>query len=198
MSESANETLERLYMDVVNAKKRLVEASRTHEVIEDYTLQNSDGIIKLSALFGDKPDLLLIHNMGKRCSYCTLWADGFIGLYPHLSDRAAFVLTSPDDVATQIEFATSRDWPFPLASVKDSPLPKDLGFEPEPGKHWPGFSALHRQEDGTIIRTGRTHFGPGDDFCAVWPMLDLLKDGPNGWEPKYAYGGVGADGGGCQ
>jgi hypothetical protein len=41
---------------------------------------------------------------------------------------------------------------------------------------------------GTITRVARSRqLGPGDPFCPVWPLLDLLKDGPNGWEPKYHY-----------
>ena len=34
--------------------------------------------------------------MGRGCSYCTLWADGFNGLRHHFEDRAAFVVVSPD------------------------------------------------------------------------------------------------------
>jgi predicted dithiol-disulfide oxidoreductase (DUF899 family) len=64
---------------------------------------------------------------------------------------------------------------------------KDMNFEAENGGQWPGVSAFHKDEAGRIFRTGYTYFGPGDDFCAVWPMLDLLEDGPNGWEPKFAY-----------
>ena len=42
-----------------------------------------------------KRDLIVIHNMGASCPYCTLWADGFNGIYDHLADRAAFVALQP-------------------------------------------------------------------------------------------------------
>ena len=45
----------------------------------------------LSSLFGDRGGLIVVHNMGRDCSYCTMWADGFTGLLPHLESRAAFV-----------------------------------------------------------------------------------------------------------
>jgi hypothetical protein len=36
---------------------------------------------------------------------------------------------------------------------------------------------------------GRAEFGPGDDFCAVWHFFDLLPEGVDGWEPRFAYEG---------
>ena len=72
------------------------------ESVNDYEFTAHDGSkVKLSELFGDRSELLLIHNMGKGCRYCTLWADGFNGVRQHLSNRAAFVLVSPDDYETQ-------------------------------------------------------------------------------------------------
>jgi predicted dithiol-disulfide oxidoreductase (DUF899 family) len=58
-----------------------------------------------------------------------------------------------------------------------------MGYGDDEGKTYPGVSAFHKRGDGTIIRTGHMPFGPGDDFCAVWPMLDLIKDGKSDWEP---------------
>jgi hypothetical protein len=42
----------------------------------------------------------------------------------------------------------------------------------------------HAADDGRIVRTGRAAFGPGDDYCAVWPLFDLLEGGVGKWEPK--------------
>jgi predicted dithiol-disulfide oxidoreductase (DUF899 family) len=63
------------------------------------------GSVQLSDLFGEHEDLIVIHNMGVSCPYCTLWADGFNGLIRHLEDRAAFVMVSPDPPDIQKEFA---------------------------------------------------------------------------------------------
>lgn len=182
-----------LQNEVEAAKQRLVEARkrRPKEFVGDYILKDVEGAdVRLSDLFGDKDDLILIHNMGTGCSYCTMWADGFTGLVPHLSDRAAFVVCSPDKPEVQKRFASKRNWKFRMISAHDSSFLQDMGFwKPEgPGAGpWPGVSTFRRFPDGQIARVAKTHFSPQDDFCAVWPLLDLLEEGPNGWDPKYSY-----------
>jgi hypothetical protein len=60
--------------------------------------------------------------------------------------------------------------------------------EREPGRVIPGASAFRKREDGAIERVGRAaEFGPGDDYCPVWHLLDLVEGGAGSWEPKYAY-----------
>jgi hypothetical protein len=51
----------------------------------------------------------------------------------------------------------------------------------------PGVSALRKRDDGTIVRTGRDEFGPGDDYAPAWRFFDLLEGGAGGWEPQYRY-----------
>ena len=134
--------------------------------------------------------MILVHNMGKSCSYCTLWADGLNGLTDHLLDRAAFGLTSPDEPEVLRDFAQGRGWRFPVASIAGTRLAHDLGFymedsvEGEPAGYWPGVSALKKIDTG-IVRTRWSFFGPGDDFCAMWPLSELLP--PSKWQPKYSY-----------
>lgn len=186
--------IDALQNEIEAAKQRLIEARkrRPREQVQDYVLKDVDGKdVSLSELFGDKEDLILVHNMGTGCSYCTMWADGFTGLVPHLSDRAAFVVCSPDKPEVQKRFADKRNWNFKMVSGHDSRFIQDMGFWMEEGAHpgpWPGVSTFHRDPDGRIYRIAKSHFGPGDDFCAVWPLLDLLDNGANGWEPKYSYG----------
>ena len=75
-------------------KMRETQASVEPEEVADYDFATPQGTVSLSALFGDKPDLIVIHNMGASCAYCTLWADGFNGVYDHLANRAGFVVSS--------------------------------------------------------------------------------------------------------
>ncbi len=158
------------------------------ELVEDHLLTSLNGTqVRLSELFGEKDDLLVIHNMGRGCSYCTLWADGFTGFYQHIASRCSFVLCSGDSWELAKEFSESRNWNFPMVSGHDSQFGKAMGFQSNDGDWWPGVSAFRRNSDGTIVRTSSTEFGPGDDFCSVWPFFDLLKDGANDWEPKYKY-----------
>ena len=182
--------LEALQKKIMEEKKMMTELWKKvpPQEVADYAFKAHDGSeVKLSEMFGSHKDLILVHNMGKGCRYCTLWADGFIGLTKHLENRGGFVVVSKDDYETQRDFYQSRGWNFKMFSSHDTTFNRDLGFEQEDGGQWPGVSALYKDESGKIFRTGFSFFGPGDDFCALWPMLDLLKDGQNKWEPQYQY-----------
>lgn len=186
--------IQELETQILQLKQQLTETrlrQPRQEVDADYTFGGPNGKnVRLSELFGDKSDLLAIHNMGKDCSYCTLWADGFNGLFPHLQDRATFIVVSPNDPRTQAEFAGSRGWKFPMVSSAGTSFAGDMGFASAEYGTLPGVTAFHRDEDGRIYRIASSPLGPGDDFCAVWPLFDLLQDGANGWEPEYEYAPV--------
>jgi predicted dithiol-disulfide oxidoreductase (DUF899 family) len=129
--------------------------------------------------------LVVVHNMGHKCSYCTLWADGFVGLHRHLERRCAFVLTSPDAWMTMRDFAAGRGWPFRCVSTDGTRFTRDLGFiDEQSGGVLPGMSALRKTAGGGIERVATAPFGPGDVFCPLWHMLDMLPDGPNAFEPQ--------------
>ncbi|MDH3892480.1 MAG: DUF899 family protein [candidate division Zixibacteria bacterium] len=182
--------IQELQNKILEDKKKLAEMRRNapNEEVSDYTFTSHDGSeIKLSDMFGTHQDLILIHNMGRGCAYCTLWADGFIGFTEHLENRAGFVVISKDEYTIQRNFHKSRGWNFKMHSSHNSTFNRDMGYEDDKGSQMPGISAFHKDANGKIWRTGSTWFGPGDDFCAVWPMFDLLKDGPNGWAPKFSY-----------
>ena len=190
MSNPAAGEIESLLRQIHELKERLSRARRDapREPTRDYELRRADGSpVRLSELFGDRDDLLVVHNMGKGCVYCTLWADGFTGYLPHLLDRAAFALCSNDEPETARAFAESRGWDFPVVSGAGSGFARDMGFASEDGKPWPGVSAFRRAQDGSIVRTGSAPFGPGDDFCPPWPLFDLLEGGAGDWGPKYSY-----------
>jgi len=154
------------------------------EEIKDYKLSGLDGkSVSLSELFGKHDELILVHNMGPECPYCTLWADGFKGFNAYLNSRAAFALETDIPPPALKEFATKRGWNFKTVSSAGSTLKTDLGFKDESGNQ-PGVSTFFKK-DGNIFRHAAASFGPGDDFCSAWHLLDLLKKGENGWEPAY-------------
>lgn len=166
-------------------KMRAVQGEMEPQVVQDYVFSSLDGPRKLSELFGAKGDLILIHNMGTKCSSCTLWADGFNGVYPHLADRAAFVVTSPDPVAVQQDFARSRKWRFPMVSHEGTTFAADMGYRTEEGRWRPGVSVF-RKDDGKILRVNNAGFQPFDDFCAAWNLFALLPGEAN-WTPRFNY-----------
>jgi predicted dithiol-disulfide oxidoreductase (DUF899 family) len=180
-------------IDVLRAEMRELQGAIEPVPVADYELTGWDGPVRLSQLFGDKRDLFVIHNMGTRCSYCTMWADGFNGVYEHLADRAGFVVSTPNPIAAQQQFAKSRGWRFPMVSHEGSSFAQDMGYWQPKGEGsesdmwWPGVSVF--QKDGEhILRVSDTDLGPHDDFCSVWHFLDLLPEQANGWEPKFRYG----------
>jgi predicted dithiol-disulfide oxidoreductase (DUF899 family) len=182
----------RIEDEIARLRRELAELNRKRgpERVGDWTLAGPDGVpVKFSSLFGASNELLVIHNMGRRCVYCTMWADGINGLAEHLANRAPMVLISPDEPAVMREFAASRKWTFRTISCAGSSFAADLGFEDPPGSFHPGASGFRRCADGTIERTGVATFGPRDVYCAAWHLFDLLPNGAGSWSPKYSYSG---------
>jgi predicted dithiol-disulfide oxidoreductase (DUF899 family) len=171
----------------LRVKMREAQAAIEPDEVSDYEFKTAEGTVRLSDLFGDKHDLFVIHNMGASCSSCTMWADGFNGIYDHIADRAAFVVASPDPPGAQKKFSASRGWRFPMVSQEGSTFAQDMGYRTESGSWLPGISVFKR-DGGKILRVADTGLCPGDDFCSIWHMLDLLPEGPNGWRPKFKYG----------
>ena len=50
-----------------------VRAEQTPVEVENYAFQTLNGEVTLMDLFGQREQLLLIHNMGSQCPFCTLW-----------------------------------------------------------------------------------------------------------------------------
>jgi predicted dithiol-disulfide oxidoreductase (DUF899 family) len=182
--------IEKLEKEIVEKKNQLTALRHTRqaEPISDYTFTDVNGKpISLSEMFGDKKELLFVHNMGKSCPYCTLWADEYNGVVNHLNNRVPFVVISPDEYSTMKEFSQSRNWKFNIYSSKGNTSKKDLGFENEKGMVMPGVSVITKDENGKLFHVNHASFGPGDDFCGLWHFFDLLPDGANKWSPKYSY-----------
>jgi predicted dithiol-disulfide oxidoreductase (DUF899 family) len=171
----------------VRAEINEVRKGQEPEKVKNYEFKTSSGeTVKLGDLFGDKKELFVVHNMGKKCPYCTLWADGFNGVIGHLENRAAFVVSSPDKPEVQSEFAKSRDWNFRMVSTAESPFAFEMGYQNERGVQ-PGVSVFVKSGND-ILRVSDSEFGPGDDYCHVWHLFDLLPKGANEWGPKFIYG----------
>lgn len=100
------------------------------EEVRDYPFRTPEGERRLSELFGGERDLFVIHNMGSSCPYCTLWADGYNGIYPRLASRAGFVVSSPDAPEVQSAFAASREWRIPMVSHTGSSFAQTCATAP--------------------------------------------------------------------
>jgi predicted dithiol-disulfide oxidoreductase (DUF899 family) len=167
-------------------KMRATLAETEPEEVRDYEFSTPKGKRKLSDLFGKSDELIMIHNMGRKCPHCTMWADGFNGIYHHLVNRASFVVSTPDPPAVQAEFAKSRNWRFPIVSHDGTSFAVDMGYRDKDGGWLPGISIL-RREGKRIVRLSDAGFHPLDDFSTVWHILELFPEGPAGWSPKFKY-----------
>lgn len=169
----------------LRVKMRQALAESEPEEVRDYEFRTPEGPVRLSQLFGDHDHLIVIHNMGKSCPSCTMWADGYNGIHQHVTSRAAFVVSSPDPPEVQREFAASRGWKFPMVSHAGNTFAGDMGFRTDRG--WrPGVSVFQRQ-GGKIVRVSDAGFMEGDDFCTVYHLFDLLPGGSGDWSPKFRY-----------
>ncbi|HYF03305.1 MAG TPA: DUF899 family protein [Patescibacteria group bacterium] len=187
------EEIQLLQAEIAERQRRLLELKKAQPepMTKEYFFKDWDGAdVSLAELFGERDELILIHNMGKRCSYCTLWADGFNGVWQHLNDRAAFVVVSPDGPDVQREFAESRGWEFVMMSDATQEFTTDMGFAyMQDGMSYvgPGVSTFKRDATGNIKRIAKDEFGPGDNYCSAWYLFDLLEAGAGNWAPRYVY-----------
>lgn len=170
----------------VRQEMRKTQADVEPEEVADYEFRTPDGSVTLSALFGNQSDLMVVHNMGKSCPACTLWADGYNGVHHHVVTRTAFAVSSPDAPDVQQQFAASRGWKFPMVSHRDTTFAADMGYRTESGKWRPGVSVF-KLSGKKILRVSDAVWSPGDDFCTVWHFFDMLADGAAGWTPKFSY-----------
>lgn len=178
----------RTRIGVLREKMRAVQATIEPQPVGDYAFQSVHGEVRLSELFGAHTDLFVVHNMGAHCAYCTLWADGYNGVYSHLASRAAFVVSSPDSPAVQARFARSRRWRFRMVSTRGTSFADDMGYRTPSGNHRPGISVFQKTRKG-VVRVSDAASCPHDDFSAVWHLFDLLPHGVAGWHPRFRYAG---------
>ncbi len=169
----------------LTAKLNILRKQSTGSGVPNYTFATLQGETSLLDMFGDHQQLLLIHNMGQGCRYCTLWADGFNGFLKHLESVMSVVLVSKDAPELQRRFANSRDWRFRLASHGGGDYIREQSVS-EGAENMPGAVVYERDGD-KITRKNDCVFGPGDIYCSMWSLLALAGRGEGDWTPQYAY-----------
>ncbi|SNR77770.1 DUF899 family protein [Puniceibacterium sediminis] len=161
----------------LEARIRQLRTSVRGQIVQDYEFSGWDGPITLGELFAEQIHLIVIHNMGVGCPYCTMWADGFVGLLPNLSAAASVVVSNHDPVERQKEISQKRGWPFRMVDASATDFTEAMGFYAREGEDvgmLPGCSTFTRDADGTIRRHAMSFFGPHDKFCPVYSFLELL------------------------
>ncbi len=171
MSSEHIEELQKRIFDLIGELETL-QRSNSGDEVPNYSFATEHGEVSLLNLFGGRDKLLLIHNMGQGCRYCTMWADGLNGILSHLESAVAVALVSKDAPELQRHMANSRGWRFRLAS--------------HGGGDYPGVATFKRDGD-KIIRLNSSIFGLGDLYCSTWNLLAMAGIGFNDWMPQYAY-----------
>lgn len=157
--------------------------------------------VKLSELFVDpaKPLILMQFMFGKSqakpCPMCTLWADGYDGVVPHLQQRVNFAVLVAGDVEEFACHARERGWQnLRLVSAAGSTLKAELGFESAEGGQLPGVSVYTRGGDGVLRHfysqcafLGEAGFRGMDLLSPAWHFFDLLPEGRGDFMPRNAY-----------
>ena len=157
--------------------------------------------VRLSELFAPgKDELIVIHYMfgaasEKPCPMCTMWADGYNGVAPHVADKVNFALVAKADLAKLRAWARGRGWTnLRLLSSHDSSFNRDYHVEDESGGQRPGVSVFVREPAGEIrhFYTTEAILAPGhhraiDLYSPVWSLYDLLPGGRGSWMPRFSY-----------
>ena len=175
--------IEQLEKELSERSQRVAELKKElpRRPVPDYRFKNhTSGETSLSELFGEHAYLVIIHNMGKKCKYCTMWANVFEGIYRHFHDKAGFVVINHDSIAVQKAFAKEQGWTFPMYSAAENDFSMALGFTDKDNNPWPGVSTFHKKENGELELIAQASFGPNDLFCTVWHLYGLLPE-------KYDY-----------
>ena len=192
MTDSADQNLQKiseLEQQIYQMTLELAELRRgssgQQTVVPNYSFATLSGSCSLLDLFGQHDKLLMIHNMGQACRYCTLWADGFNGYLSHIESALSVVLVSKDDPATQRRFANSRGWRFNLASHGGGDYIREQSAMPGQG-NMPG-AVVYEKQGEQIIRRDAAIFGPGDLYCSAWNLLGLAGLTEQDWMPQFNY-----------
>lgn len=151
--------------------------------VKDYSFMTMDGATTLAQLFAGRERLLVVHNMGQGCRYCTLWADGLNGVLAHLEAAMSVVLVSKDPPETQRRFAQDRGWRIRMASHGGAAYMTEQSVGD--GNH-PG-AVVYERDGMKILRRGRARFGPGDLYNPLWHFLSLAGIGDGEFTPQFHY-----------
>jgi len=185
MAKSEIQDLEQQIYELYGQLSELRKSNIENHQVPNYSFQTLTGETSLLKLFKDKDKLLVIHNMGQGCRYCTLWADGFNGFLPHLEATMSVLLVSKDSPEVQRRFANSRGWRFELACHGGGDYIREQSVQPGQD-NMPGV-VLYQRSGDTITRKNSAIFGPGDIYCSMWSLLSLAGLSTSDWTPQYSY-----------
>jgi predicted dithiol-disulfide oxidoreductase (DUF899 family) len=178
--------------DALAAERRELPAVKVEVA---YTFEETSGKRSLLDLFGDKKQLVVYHLMfdpswDVACKSCSLIADHFDGMLPHLAARhTAFCAISRAPLAKIQPFQKRMRWKFRWLSSHDTTFNADFGVSPPgngagynydggtgPKGESPGLSTFLRQGND-VLHTYSTYGRGLDLLINAYNYLDLTPLG---------------------
>ncbi|MGH2616504.1 MAG: DUF899 family protein [Thermomicrobiales bacterium] len=168
--------------------------------------------VHLSELFDDGHDTLIVDHLmfaaadDEPCVMCSMWADGYNAVAPHIRQQASFVVVAKAEIGKLRRWARARGWDrIRLLSSHDNSFNHDLRMESADGSQWAGVSVFTKDPSGAVhhrytvdaefdSETRDTSLYAGeargiDLYTPVWHLLDLLPAGRGDWYPRHEYMG---------
>ena len=173
-------------------------------VAEDYEFTSSSGRVRLSELFENGRESLVIYSFmygpdwEAPCPMCTAMLDGMDGQIPHVRQRVNFAVVAKAPIAKIEAFAESRGWSnLPLLSSEGNTYNADYFAENDEGQ-WPMINVFHRSGAEVRHTWGSELFlTPPDDGLhnrhadLIWPLWAVFDMTPEGrgtdWYPALSY-----------
>jgi predicted dithiol-disulfide oxidoreductase (DUF899 family) len=164
--------------------------------------------VRLSELFDDGHDTLIVDHLmfaagdEAPCIMCSMWADGYNAVAPHIRQRASFVLVAKKELGALRHWARQRGWDrIRLLSSHDNTFNRDMRMEDEDGNQYAGVSVFTKDPSGTVVHRytidadlargdPNLYEGEGrgiDLYSPVWQLFDLLPTGRGDWYPNHEY-----------
>ena len=191
---------EKAFNAQVEEMSRLQRALPWERVEKEYLFDTPDGRQSLGELFDGRSQLVVYHFMfhpedKAGCPHCSLRADGFAGIIPHLAHRdVTMVVVSRGPLDKLQEYRRRMGWTFKWVSSGGSEFNYDYGvsFTPEEmgakrvfyNYKWQEPKAREREghsifykEDGAIYHTYSCYDRGNDKLNVHYHYLDLVPKG---------------------
>jgi predicted dithiol-disulfide oxidoreductase (DUF899 family) len=172
---------------------------------EDYAFDSADGPVRLSSLFEDGKDTLLVYSymfgpqMAAPCVSCTSILDSLDGEAPHVVQRVKLAVVARSPIDRILEFTRARGWRnLRLLSSAGNTYNLDYHGESDTGAQLPMMNVFVRR-NGRIYHTYGTEllFASSDrgqdgrhvdSFWPLWNLFDLTPEGRGtSWYPRLRY-----------
>jgi len=170
-------------------------------VTKEYHFDGPNGRESLADLFEGRSQLLVYHFMfhpddKAGCPHCSLRADGFVGVIPHLNQRdVTMVVVSRAALAKLVEYRQRMGWTFKWVSSGGSDFNFDYqaSFTPEEmaakramynyslrdpqAREREGHSIFYKDASGAVFHTYSCYDRGNDKLNLHYHYLDLVPKG---------------------